>query len=260
MKNTRNITMVVLVGLLLGGYAFAQDSGYARSFYGSNAAPVLKVQNTGVDQIKIIWGTAVSTNLSVGIGTSTQTFNTGVAAYDTVIEVAAAVAGSTNSAGEKPLKVEYWCSVGADSISNMVTTATNDIAPGNHEWVDVGRWDTTVHLAYMASIAPGGNPKVLTSIDGNIAGTGNITIDVYKHADGDDTQTKIGTFSYVSPVYVWAAITGITNLNTTDDVSPGVINLPVNIPVARSDGIVVKAARATTATTGGLGITAELRK
>lgn len=257
MQKVKEITIVALMSFALGAGVFAQERDtYIRAFTTNDAAPILRVQNTGNELVTFKW--TVSSNLSVIIGTVTNT-TTYIGLSNTVSQTATGVKNCTNSSGDKVLNVEYYCSVGADTVTNLFKLSTNTIASGNHEWNDVGTWLCVSNLAYYTYIAPQQNPMVIESIDGNIAGTGNITIDVYKHKDSDDTQTKVWTHTIVSPVYVWASITSITNSNASDDVTPGIINLKPLISVGRGEGVVVKAARATTATgAGGVGVTARV--
>jgi hypothetical protein len=255
---------VMLMAAIICGYmasgVVAQDSGYARGFEAYDSSPVFKVMNKGNENVTFQFNTEVSTGIVVVIGGVTNTFDAGTATYDTVAELAAAIEALTNSAGLKPLTVKYWCSLGTDTISNKVLTATNTIAASKHEWTDIGVWDTSTLLAYPVAVAPGDNPKVLKSIDGNVAGTGNITLDVYSCNMADNTQAKIGTWSVVSPIYVAGSMASISNVYSSDDVTMGIINMPVNVPVGRGEAVLVRASRATTATTGGVGITVELRK
>lgn len=261
MKKYMKIMMAALTVVFLGGVCLAQDSGYIRAYNSEDAAPILKVQNTGSEKVVITW-TALS-NVVVIIGNTTNTtIDTGGASYDTVAELATAIAACTNSTGVKVLNVDYWCSLGTDSLTNNFAITTNTIASANHEWVTAGTWDTSTHLAFNTAIAPSDNPLVLQSIDGSVGGTGDITIDVYSHNRSDKVQTKIASWLYISPLYILDSSTAaMTNqITRADNVMPGVFNLTPLVSVSRSQGILVRASRATTATTGGVGITAAIRK
>ncbi len=96
----------------------------------------------------------------------------------------------------------------------------------------------------------------ITSIYGDIGGTGNITVEIYLN------QTQKYQSSVVSPVYVPAANTGASNsvIQAADEVSTGILDIPLYFNVGKDQDCLVKATRATTGTTGGIGVRTEVSK
>jgi hypothetical protein len=236
----------VCVSILVASAVFAADA--ERVWNSEDTAPAIRVYNGYTDNISIQCGTNAMGNVIITDGTtSSNIMNQGLL---TVAQVVTYMSAYTNASGERLLTVDYYGVLAADSTSNLFLVAAITNKPG--KWTTALKVDTSqakFHSTYLpgATLGGSGTRKVLTDIYGDIGGTGNITLSAY--ANG----TKVYQKTIVSPVYVWAAITGVTNLNTTDDVSPGYIHEQVNIPFNGSESIMIRGARATTATTGGIG-------
>lgn len=173
---------------------------------------------------------------------------------DTIAELAAAIVALTNASNEAKLIVDQSQSLSTDSTDGELLAGTYTAAAG--EWLEV-LWDTSACLFYQVSfpkapffdasgneIVKGQRVPVPFNIDkvfGEPTGTGNVTLSVY--VDGSTKYTK----TYTSPFYVLGA--GGTNVASqviNIDESPG-------IPVGSQNAVIIRAARATTATTGNLG-------
>ncbi len=182
---------------------------------------------------------------------------TGTGDADTIAKVEAALVACTNTAGLTGLKVDSDCALADDSTDAELISFTNaSIAAG--EWANV-YWDTSAHLSYDLYFPDNVNQAgqgayKITKISGNPVGTGNVTLSIYLD------RVLIDQRVYVSPVYVnpatWGMAATDTNAFTADN------NVTIDYPLGplRCTGaqpVLIRAARATTATTGMLAATVE---
>lgn len=158
---------------------------------------------------------------------------------------------ATNSTGSKNFQVELVNALAADTISNVVLAAAN-VSLADGQWHEVVKWDTSQSKTYnTCSYGDGASARWLTTLYGNPGGTGDLTLNVY--LDGTEVYSKVIT----SPYYVPAQITSTTNTNTAINV----VNVWENLGSATTYGIyvapkskcLIRATRATTATTGSIG-------
>lgn len=236
----------VCLGVLVVSAALGAD--FTRKYYSEDNSPALRIKNGYTGNITLAVTNATLGNVDVSDGTTTS--NIVVTSATTMSTLANYIAAYTNAAGKKLLTVDIECSVSSDTVSNKMMQVTSTNKPA--AWSTGLRWDTSACLFYSTYFPSGadggdGNAKVLDSVWGDITGTGNITLNIY--ADDTEIYQKV----YVSPVYVWAAITGTTNLNTADSIGPGQILEKLSIPFGGDENVLIRATRATTATTGGIG-------
>jgi len=250
MKKLIGISMVVALAacVVLG------DS--VRTWNGDNGAPVYRVKNSGDSKVTI---TTAASTVTVTNGTQATTI-TLTEAY-TVADLTAAIAACSNESAKLTLTVDGMCSLAADTVSNKMVAGQVSIPANTRTWVNGAKWDSSgvVHFdTYYPGVEEGGvgDAKVVTHLFGNVAGTGNITLVGY--AD----RTEVYAKTIVSPIYVSAASSSATNYVTaSDDVTMGNFDLKIDLPVARTEGILFRATRTTTATdSGGLGMILDLSK
>jgi len=231
------------------GWTFASeddaDTAAAAAFrIKYNGSETATVQFIGTTNIQFINGTKTD-NISLE---TTQ-------AVDYVVIQANAI---TNSSGQAQFTVQPWASLTTDDVgSNLIAVAATTLK--KNRWYYLGTWDTSlvkrygVVASFCASKANAdlGNPAILQKIAGNIGGTGDVTLRVYK-----GTSDKIWEKLITSPVYVRGLYE--TTVQTNGVVNTVTLDEDVMLPIGHS-GVkyYIRAARATTGTTGGLGILAE---
>jgi hypothetical protein len=223
-----------------------------RTWHAEDAAPVFRVKNSGTEKVDMcVAATTFTLTITNGSCVTTKTIDEST----TVADIAAAVEASTNSESKRVLSVDYDCSLATDIWSNEVVTGTTTIQANQHNYVDGPKWDTSACL-YFSAFYPGsdkggvGDVKAVARVFGDVGGTGNITLRGY--ADG----TEIYQRSIVSPQYVFGP-GGVTN-TASDEVGTGIIDFTIDLPIAQTEGVMFRATRATTATTGGLGLVLDL--
>lgn len=230
-------TITALIALV--AFANAQSIHY----YAADEAPALRIYNGDADEtltVTISSGGAAA-DMTAVIGSTTNTID-GSGNDDTVAELAALFAACTNSSGSAALTVDTDCVVATtESTDGELLDGTYTATAGN--WVDIP-WDTSdvVHYdVYVPDSAAGGlrTPKLtLKNIYGSVTGTGAVTLSVY--LDGTLVWQKNMPEVYES-----------TN-NTATVALPVVPDIPVG-----DKAVLIRAVRATTATTGMLGATFE---
>ena len=236
--------------LLIAGTQLVQAQG--RELFGT---PAYSVEDTSmVYRIKYNGSsTACISNTATTVilvdGTVSTTLTT-LGTSNTVNGLMTAMMACTNSAGAKNFQVELLCAISGDVISNNVIAGTIILNDG--QWHEAVKWDTSQCLHYDAcSYGDEQGRRWVSTIYGQPGGTGDLTLNVY--IDGNRVYDKYIT----SPVYVPASITGITNLNT----AVNYVNVYENLAGHTSYGLLVppkskcliRATRATSATTGGIG-------
>ena len=249
----KNVIGLIAIVALAGSMAYGDS---VRTWNGDDGAPVFRVKNSGTETVTITVNS--QTNVVVTNGTAANA-DIALAPGYTVASLTAAIEATTNSAGVRTLSVDGMCSLAADTVSNMVISGTTTINANDHKWQNGPKWDSSADTnfnTYYPKFESGGvgDPKTLSHVFGDVSGTGNITLTFYID------RTEVLQKRIVSPVYVWDQITTSTNTNTTDDVSPGVFDIELDIPVARDESLLIRANRATTATdNGGLGMVLDLK-
>jgi hypothetical protein len=210
-----------------------------------DASPVIRVKNTGSENVVMFNNTTgLSYTVTIGDVANTIAFADG----DTVAELAASVAACTNASGETPLEVDYNCSLGADSTKLGAAMNNTTNLNTNRKWVAPFVWDTSVALQFSAYIpgkdSSGGvsSKKIIQKIVGDIGGTGDVTLAVY--FNGVKTMQKVIT----SPVYVFGESNSVNVANAVVS-----LNESLDLPIPRDTDCLIRATRATTATTGGIG-------
>lgn len=230
-------TIIALIALVASG-VFAQSIHYEAA----DSSPAIRIYNGGTETvtIAIYSGGAAATN-SVTIG-STATAVDGSGDTDTVAELAAAIIACTNSAGSTVLTADTDCvAATTESTDGELLDGTYTAAAG--AWLEIP-WDTSdvkFYSVYIPDAQAGGirvsNSKLKTAY-GNPTGTGNVTLSVYKGGALVYQQLMPEVYAYSN--------------NTATVALPVSIDIPVG-----SESVLVKAERATTATTGLLGIVLE---
>lgn len=242
MKKAKIIAGLVLVLGILAPMVRAELPGI--TFYNeADEAYALSVKYSGdSDNATIICTTQT---IAVADGTVTNT----IALTNTMAYTLGDLQDSTNSAGNRNFTFDYYSSLSTDSLSNklLAGVATLDVKDG--KVYRTAKIDTSYSKTYDVTRSPvklangisGSAAATLTGITGNITGTGDATISVY--VDGDKMWENVEQ----SPVFS----TEDGSIFTTNAIVN--LNKEVNMRIGKGKRVHVRATRATTATTGGLG-------
>ena len=246
MKNLGIKTAVIVAVLAIVGWQ-AQAANVMSVL--ADASPAFKVYNGYTGTLTYVVGsdTTIQTNTVTCDGNVNTYLANDALTNGTIALLAANVAASTNAAGTKSLKVNSEPSLAAD-----VTIGT--LLPGSYSavkgaWLTIP-WDTSeckFYSLYLRSRTYGAvGAYRIGKILGNPAGTGDLTLSVYK------VGVLISQKVITSPVYVNPAtlLVGGTNVSTNTLGIVAIVNLDeeVGIPASGSEAIIIRAARATTAT------------
>ena len=237
----KRFTVILTIAVLA---IFATIAAQAGSVWNAadSAAP-FAVRYMDADNVGTITVTTNTIVLTDDGNTNTITY---AAAYNTLSEIVAGINAATNTAGTKNFEAVYWAGLAADTVTNtyIVNLAATTVT---RQWNYDAKWDTSVckHYDSAAGVMVNTTPVTAGKINrifGDPAGTGNVTVTLY--VDGSVKWQRAIT----SPVYVLGVASAT---NVADNASP--FDFELDIPVG-SQSAFVRAARATTATTGGIGI------
>lgn len=243
-----NKSVIASAVCLIASLGFAAEN--VQSVYNTyDDAPAIRIKYNGDATTATISNGAVAMVLV----DDTVTTNIAIDPAATWATIMGYMQAATNSSGVRNFQVEYVNAVAGDLASNIVAFSNVDLSDG--KWHEVCKFDTSACLFYStASYGDGIGQRTLKSIFGDIKGTGDTTYKVY--VDGAEKFSH-----YVqSPVLSIMGIGSITNACYTNAVVSGVIDINPGIWVGPEDVVSVRAARATTATTGGIGASFEARK
>jgi len=248
MKRTATVIGILLIAAICG---YAQQSHFEQ--YDADGGPAMRVYNGFDETLTIsIYAAGASATNEVTCDGNVQNIDGSGTDVDTITEFAAAISACTNATGNASLVVDKDCALDTDSTDGELLDGTYTAVSG--AWLEIP-WDTSEALIYSVyqpgSIiidgvnkgAPGSSPYRITQVNGNPAGTGAVTLNIYVE------QTK-----------VWESVLNVERYCTgTNSVSLTTVNLPkdMNVRVGAEQGAFVRATRATTATTGNLGFTGE---
>jgi hypothetical protein len=242
----------VLIPVL--GFGAAADEAFTL-YNAEDASPAIRVKNGYKFPVTFIWLTAGSNannriEIKESSGAVTTNLINTVGATNTIGEMTTVLGAVSNAAGEKLLTYDYNCALSADEFSTRVLTETNIIAAG--AWGKAATWDTSVALHYNVyvpgKIAESGGVegrKVVSKLFGDVGGTGDVTLNVYE----DGTEKYVETIR--SPVY----LQGATNILWASVATVNLSDKGFTWPCPRRTDVLIRATRATTGTTGGMGVT-----
>ena len=242
----------VISYLVLALFAMTINAGAQTFFATADSSPALRVYNayTGTATI-VIQGTGGTQYVATVDGLATT-----ISAKTNIALLGAAIAAVTNTSGTANLLVDTSVSLAGDTTVTAIQAGGYTAAPNS--WVSIP-WDTSQCLHYDASIqrGPAFKPGTMTDvsgrwsiggrinrINGDITGTGDVTVSVY--VNGVLKYQRVQT----SPIYVQPA----NGTNYTADASVVLHDAP-DIAFGAQDSVIVRAARASTATTGNIGFT-----
>ncbi len=239
-----------MIGAVLVAGAFALNAGELVS-EGADGSAALRVKSSaGALSIAV---TGQGTNLSVVIGGHTNA----VTGCTNAAQYVAAIVACTNASGTKTLSVDDGASLSTDTLlANLLTgTYTAD----ENQWAEL-LWDTSQCKFYQvylpkASVSPGSTALKVTRIIGEPTGTGTVTVNVYVEKVEKDRRV------FESPYYVlpatWLSDGNAVSTNANTSVDTINLDIPVEVTKGSSQGVIIRATRATTATTGVLGVSVE---
>jgi hypothetical protein len=245
----------VLVGLVMAALTTSVATAGGYFWKGADVSEPIVIRYTpssSTNTATAVWA-ATTLTISSPDNKSTQVvrFNTTEALSTTLADIAAI----SNSSNKRCFSAWKWCALDTDTLTNSVLPYTNSLTA--NKYVKCGKWDTSVDLHYSVVpqtivgdtvFEPSGGGTIDT-ITGAPVGTGNVTVKVYE--DGTEiwsTDTIISPF-YAMPATVnyTGVVTSVTHPELNLDLKPG-------IPMGQGKTYMVRATRATTATTGGIGV------
>jgi hypothetical protein len=253
-KNKLIMFMAIVVSMILGvATTFAANP----VTYAADASPAFYVVNNSTGTLTIVvsgagGASSIMTNAVTYGGVTTTIITTN--GTSTIGGLETAIAACTNTAGAAKLAINSEPSLAADTVAILAGTytalTTKSVAL---------LWDTSAHLAYdvyLPSTAYGGvGAYNISRIVGQPTGTGNLTTSIYK--GGTLIYQKVDT----SPVYVNPAtwLEGGTDTVTNTFGVINVVNLDesIGLTVLGGQGVFIRSARSTTATTGFLSVICE---
>ena len=257
MKRLISLAMMVAALAVTGAFGQVPIGPTIRTWYTNDGSPAFRIKNSGTELVSITVGTPAAV-VTITNGSAATTFQLDPSTTN-LGTLANAIGAWTNSSGVKTLTIDTSCSLASDIVSNNIRSGITFIPANVHTFVDGPKWITSNVLFYTAFVPSQlyggvGNAKKVRTLFADLGGTGNITITGYMN--GQVVYSKAIT----SPVYVngqyW--FQAGTSTNVTDNVGPGEFNLDLNLPVGQGDPIMFRATRATTGTTGGFGLAADL--
>lgn len=243
-KWSKSILALVIMLFVAGPLMAAQIISKAE-----DKSVALRVKNGYDTTLTIVVATSGAGDIKVSDGTTTNTVD-GSGDIDTITEVADAITACTNAAGTASLTVNSEPSLLADSTDGELLDGTYTAAAG--KWLEL-LWDTSeckFYSLYMPSrtYQTGVSAFEFEQVQGLPGGTGDITVNIYQD------QTLIASKFYTSPAYVNPAtlLVGGTNVstNTLGIVNAVSVDWQLGLPFSGKDAVIVRATRATTATTG----------
>jgi len=232
------ITMLTIL-LVTTGALFAGSAKQGQIFEAEDSSPALWVHNKGSEKVTFTCYEDSGATNRVTVGSVYTTID--MSSVDTITKLAAAILTVTNSAGKYVLEYDAKSVVlGTETMDDELLVGSNSLEAG--EWGAGFLWDTSDTKHFRVYLPPSGKGatrgrSIAKSVAVNAGGTGNVTTSAYLGQD------KI--FSSVSVVRVDPA-------SHTNIVEAGVFDLPLDVVVGPQDGLTVSAARATTASTGGI--------
>jgi hypothetical protein len=247
MTKVGKIAVIVMGLVLAGATAFAANP----TVYAADAGILCQVQNGFTGTLSIVVSGAgaagsIQTNVITcdGLATTLVVTNGGT----TAAQLEARIAACTNAAGQALLSVNAEPSLAADTICEVAGTYT---AVYNKTLSLL--WDVSACLHYDVYLPSrlynaGVGAYRLAAIKGQPTGTGNVTLSVYQNGTLVDQEVIISPY-YVNPATL---LNGGTNLTTNTLAAVDIVNLNQSegITFMGSQPIIIRAARATTATTG----------
>lgn len=235
-----------IIAILSALFAF---TGFAASIHteAADTSPAIRIYNGYTGTVSIVITTnGAGNNMSVTLDGLANALD-GSGNTDTIAELAAAITACTNASGQIKLVSDTLCSLGADSTDGELLNGTYTATTG--KWLEIP-WDTSAALFYSVYV-PGQKydstrtQNTLKTAYGTVTGTGDVTLNVYLN----------GTLAWAKALPQTYAL----DTNGSPVAVSSAVDLPVDIdiPVGASQSVLVRAVRATTATTGMLGITVE---
>lgn len=242
MKNFKGYILMVALIAALCGWVFAGD---VVIFQTEDTSPAIRARNNGDETVSIVTSGGGMTNYVVIGSVTNSIIDTGTGTNDTIALVAASLAACTNSSGEKVLTVDQYCSLAADSTDAELLAGTQTIAA--RSWGTAFVWDTTgpdFFSCYKPSFNRGGagGECVLEKVYGHMVGAGDITVGIYLD------RTKKAEWVIDTPVYMISTTNGIYAATSGDT-----IDKPFALTVPEGQSLMIRAKRASAATTGNIG-------
>lgn len=232
------------IGILAVAVLAAVGTVYGATFKIATQAssPAFIVANNGTSTVTIAI-TGAGTGAVVTVDGNANTWaDTLATEYTNAADFATALEKSTNASGQAVLTVNRYASLPTDTVAGKLTNATYSLLAGST--TNAIYWDSPAALHYDCFGKADYQPLVIDNIFGNPGGTGNITLSIY-------VNSVLAWQTLLTPGYTLANDAN-TNIVVT---ATGLVGLPipVNLPIESGKSFFIRAARATTLTTGNIG-------
>ena len=222
---------------------------------GADGSPCMRLKASSTNVVSVII-TGGGTSLTVTVDGLANTVDgcTNLAQYTVKL------AACTNYAGSKPLTVDGGGALSTDTILGKLLSGTNTASAGpDGKWVELP-WDTSscgFYQLYLANSTydPGISALRINKITGEPTGTGDVTLGIY--VDKVLKYRRVWNSPYYTLPSVMLSDGTAVSTNTMTTINTINIDLPVSIPKAANQAVIIRATRGTTATTGVLGATVE---
>lgn len=240
------ITVLVSLGLCA---CAAMGQSYDLRTYDAGGGPALVIKNDSTNDLTIvIAGTSGSmTNTLTYQSCDTVVTKTSVVAATNLNELGRAIATMTNTAGVAVSGVSYTLGGLSSDAASGVLLAGTYTSTGGTDNCEIP-WDTSACLHYSILGKTDYQPIVLDTVFGNPSGTGDLTLSVY-------VDQALAWQNVIAEQTAWnvtnGALTVLSNVIT--------LNEDVNLPIGKGKTFFIRAARATTATTGNIGYSCDPR-
>lgn len=249
----------VLVGLAVVAVALMANAAQAGGYFwkGADASEAIVIRYVPSSATNTATAVFLANKLTISSPDNKSSQVVHFSPSEALSTTLADIAAISNSSNKRCFSAWKWAGLAADVMTNAVMPYTNALTP--YKYVKCMKMDTSASAILGYSVVPqvivgvdafepsGGN--TIERITGSPDGTGAVTVKIYE--DGSEIWSA-GTIP--SPAYLQPASlngTGVTSFTANNVVS---LNLEPGIPMGQGKTYCIRATRATTATTGGIGV------
>jgi hypothetical protein len=235
MRDWTKIGILAVLCAVLAVPAFGADGEYR--YFAADTCPTMRVQYNGNETATFANSTSATT---IVIDTTTTTITYSGMSADEAGVLQGSILGAPDDEGDREMKCVLLGALSADAVDGLVI-ATTTFTMKKGVWYEVTFWDTSGKKNYDTVFDSQRGPvnARLTGIYGLPTGTGAVTVSAYIGG------VLAGTWSYPT-TWPTGQATNVADIQNPLEELGGLY--------AGERIIHVRAARATTATTGGIGI------
>lgn len=246
MNKIMNKIMITIMGVLaIAGNVLAEQGGVI-TVNAEDTAPSMRIMYNGTGQTNFhasFLSTTVTVTLTEGVVSSNITLVLSKSWTNILNEIGT----FTNASGKSNWKAELLNGELTDTLSNkVIAVSLTDMTDG--KWHEVMKYDTSVSLTFDTCKSKDLGGYLVKSIWGEPTGTGNITLQAW--IDGTEVFKK----TQVSPTYIASSTGSNDQANVIHFMREN-----MNVYVGKNQRFHARFTRATTATTGTIGIETEVK-